>query len=268
MTIQHHPLYGVAMPKLGWVPAPRYLLRRDRILKIMDTLPAQRLLEIGCGAGALINDLARRGHACEALESSSAARQLAGQVNRNNVDVRIHGKPGADWYGAFDSVLSFEVLEHIEDDRGALRQWAAWIRQGGHLLISVPSHAHRWSPSDVWAGHFRRYEREQLIALLRETGFEPVTFECYGFPLSNIVDPIRGYLHGRKLKAQLRNTGGALDLASNTARSGTERGAETLVYPLQASILGELAMRAAFAIQNLFVNTERGTGYLVLARKS
>lgn len=261
-AIQSHPLLGIAMPTLGWVPAPRYLLRRDRILRMLCNLPPQRVAEVGCGAGALIHDLTRMGHACQALETSLEARTLAAAVHWDHPSVRIHETAPEDWHDAFDYVMSFEVLEHIEDDCAALRQWSGWLKTGGHLLISVPSHERRWSASDVWAGHFRRYERAQLEALLRETGFEPVQLECYGFPLANVIEPIRSFLHARKLKKHKDD-----DRATNTARSGTERTAETRLYPIESSFVGTAILRLAFAIQSLFVDTECGTGYLVLARK-
>src|SRR5688572_255286 len=72
-----HTSYGRVAPELGWVPAPRYLLRRHRALNLLKGLPRGRVLEVGCGAGALLNDLAGLGYDCTALESSSEARRVA-----------------------------------------------------------------------------------------------------------------------------------------------------------------------------------------------
>ena len=60
-----------------WVPAPRYLLRRDRVLAALADVPPGRVLEVGCGAGALLRDLHRLGHHCTGLEHSAAARSMA-----------------------------------------------------------------------------------------------------------------------------------------------------------------------------------------------
>ena len=43
-----------------WVPAPRFVLRRDRVLPLVESLPAGRVIEVGCGAGALLRELAQR----------------------------------------------------------------------------------------------------------------------------------------------------------------------------------------------------------------
>ena len=45
---------GPAAPDLGWVPAPRYLMRRARILRQLSTIPTGRLLEVGPGAGMIL----------------------------------------------------------------------------------------------------------------------------------------------------------------------------------------------------------------------
>ena len=63
----------------------------------------------------------------------------------------------------FDLVCAFEVLEHIEDDVAALREWGAKVRPGGYVMISSPAFPDRFGPFDHFAGHFRRYDRQQFV---------------------------------------------------------------------------------------------------------
>ena len=261
-----HPLYGPAIPEHGWVPAPTYVLRRRRILRLLSECASGRLLEVGSGAGAMLADLSRLGFRCDALESSREARELARIVNADDERVAIHDAAPADWAGVFDYVLAMEVLEHIEDDSGALRSWSAWLRPGGTLLLSVPAHPRKWNASDVWAGHFRRYTRDGLRQIAEAAGLGIEHLECYGFPLSNIIDPVRARVPAAKLREEGMDTG--RDRAHASARSGTERGLETRLYPLQASWPGSLAMRFFFAMQYVFLGTDLGTGYIMLCRKS
>lgn len=258
--MERDPLFGVTAPERGWVPAPRYALRRDRLLALARGLGGGRLLEVGPGAGALLSDLAEIGFSCEALETSEAAFRLASELNPG---LRISRAPAAEWRGAFDVVVACEVLEHIEDDRAALEEWGGWLRPGGHLILSVPAHAHRWSATDVWAGHFQRYEKDGLRSLFERSGFTMVELECYGFPLSNLVEPLRAWSHRRALR---RRTGGGLPEA--TAESGVSRGLEARLWPLQASLPGRLLFLAAFHLQKIFRHRDLGTGYLVVARPS
>lgn len=269
--IERHPLFGLTAPELGWVPAPRYALRRDRLLALAAGLGGGRLLEIGPGAGALLPDFAALGFSCAAVESSEEAFRIASALNADQPAVHLRREPAPDWAGAFDAVVACEVLEHIEDDRGALAEWRAWLRPGGHLLLSVPAHARRWSATDEWAGHFRRYERDGLRRLLEDAGLAVEELECYGFPLSNLVEPLRAWSHGRALR---RRQAGARDgmpapaMEKATAQSGVERGLEARLWPLQAGLPGRLLFRAAFRLQTAFRHRDLGTGYLVLARRS
>lgn len=262
-----HSSFGLAAPELGWVPAPSYLLRRDRILRLLRAMQPGMTLEVGCGAGALMGDLVRLGYSCEAIETSPDARKLVAAFHTDDPDIRIHAEASGAWINRFDYVLAFEVLEHIENDHAALVQWASWIKPAGHVLVSVPAHRKRWSASDVWAGHFRRYEREDLRRLLENCGFKVLAIECYGFPLANIVEPLRAWLHKRAMEGD-RNAGSSTQSQTyKSMRSGTERKFEARFYRLQSGFVGSTIVRINFALQSLFIRTELGTGYLALAQK-
>src|SRR3546814_1259154 len=71
---------GIVAPDAGWVPPIRYLLRRARILELLRKQPVGRLLEVGCGAGALLCDLTRRGYAAQGLETSDKALPVAARL--------------------------------------------------------------------------------------------------------------------------------------------------------------------------------------------
>jgi SAM-dependent methyltransferase len=79
--------------------------------------------------------------------------------------------------GAFDMVGIFEVLEHVDDDRGMLAEINRILRPGGHLLIDVPMHMKHFSAFDELVGHVRRYETNELLEKLDKAGFDVVRFE-------------------------------------------------------------------------------------------
>ena len=260
------PVLGPAAPELGWIPAPRYLLRRDRIRRIVNTIPVTRLLEVGPGAGALLVEFAQAGIHCEALEQSEQARQLASQfLARFAVEVPLHAEPGSEWHEQFDLVCAFDVLEHIEDDATALEQWGSWIRPGGGLLLSVPAHMRNWNARDVWAGHYRRYEWTQLVHLFEQSGFTVSTFECYGFPLANLTEKAGDMVYEKKLKQ--RHQQGVSGKQHGTDVSGIDRSTDLTLYPLLHSVAGRQAIRFFLWLQQLFIQRDWGNGYLVLATK-
>ena len=266
MNRQHSedPFLGPAAPDLGWVPAPRYLMRRARLRPLLAALSPGTLLEIGPGAGALLIEAGRRGFQCEALESSREAREIAAaMIADHGLAIPVHASPG-DWAARFDTLCAFEVLEHIEHDREALRQWREWLRPGGVLLLSVPAKMRLWTARDEWAGHFRRYERQPLLQLMRDAGYAVEHFECYGFPLANLSERLSASSYERLM----RGTGGATDRRSQTDRSGVDRGPQFKIYPLVKSTPGKLSLRLFSAVQAAFIHTDLGSGYLLKARRT
>jgi len=263
--MKNYGTIGPAAPDAGWVPAPRYLLRRARVLKHVRRLPPTDALEIGCGAGVLLHELDALGFRCTALEMSPEARELAAALAHGaGRDIQILEAPSADWEKHFPLLMAFEVLEHIEHDLEALQTWRKWMPNGGILLLSVPAHMAKWNPSDVWAGHFRRYERAPLIELLSSAGFETLTVECYGFPLANIAEKVRAAQYAPEVNPGVDETPEGKH--ANSSRSGIDRRHMMKWFPLFKSPLGKLVIRSAELAQRPFLSADIGNGYLVVAK--
>lgn len=258
------PFFGLVAPAEGWVPPLRYLLRRARSLAILGGITPTALLEAGCGAGALLADLSLRGFDCTGLEPSAHAATLAKTLaSVSGTNYRIASEPDGVWNASFGVVCAFDVLEHIQDDHAALAQWCGWLRPGGKLLVSVPAHSQRWGPGDVWAGHYRRYDREPLLKLLASQALQIEHVECYGFPLANLTEWI-GKRTYRRLLAE-RDANVSPEAAS--AESGIQRDTYLRHFSKIDSVVGRLALRTNFLLQRMALRTDLGSGYLVLARK-
>ena len=72
----------------------------------------------------------------------------------------------------FDSVVCLNVVEHVEDDLGALRNIFSALQPGGCAMILVPQDQKAYGTLDEVLGHYRRYSEEQLRARMEEAGFE------------------------------------------------------------------------------------------------
>jgi len=72
----------------------------------------------------------------------------------------------------FDLVLLLDVLEHIGDDLGFLRALVDRLREGGHVLISVPAWMSLFTRHDIGVIHHRRYRPGQLAQVIRDAGLE------------------------------------------------------------------------------------------------
>lgn len=81
---------------------------------------------------------------------------------------------------SFDLVCAFDIVEHIEDDRRAFRELARVAKDDASVIFSVPLHSARWSAFDALVGHVRRYDQENLLAILGEHGFVLTQSASYG----------------------------------------------------------------------------------------
>lgn len=254
--------YGPMLEGL-WVPAPRYVLRRDRIMAALAGHAPGRVLEVGCGAGALLRELADLGHKCIGLEAAPAAASVARTMTNGTGATQIVSEPAPDWKESFDTLLAFEVLEHIEQDEQALREWLTWLKPGGLVMLSMPAHMRSWSRRDEWAGHVRRYERADIMRLTARSNLRLEGLECYGYPLATFTNWLANKRFRNKDMA-----GGADDPHTATAASGTDRSVDLSYFGMQQSWLGRFAMALACQTQRLFRRTDFGDGYIVIARKS
>jgi len=79
---------------------------------------------------------------------------------------QIRSLPFAD--DAFDLVCALDVLEHVDNDHGALWELSRVTKPGGTLVISAPLHPSRWTAFDELVGHKRRYDPSDLISKLAQ----------------------------------------------------------------------------------------------------
>ena len=141
------------------------------------------MLDAGAGSGTFTKRLAARGFDVTSTDVTDEAldvlrSRVSGAVERADAT----SLPFA--ANSFDAVILGRGLEHVENDTAALGEAARVLRSGGVLGVTVPRNPAWFSRSDEWAGHFRRYTREQLESRVTEAGFEIVTCKAWGFPIS------------------------------------------------------------------------------------
>lgn len=170
MDSSYYQEYAATEDKHWWFAARRDILRKI-LRKWLPPDPARRILDVGCGTGAMLELLREFGKA-EGLDSSENAINHCRQ--RLGLDIELHegdipGKlpPGR----SYDVVTAFDVIEHIADPLAALRQVRQLLTPSGLFICTVPAFQFLWGPHDEINHHYRRYARADLVAELKQSGF-------------------------------------------------------------------------------------------------
>ncbi|RYX81532.1 class I SAM-dependent methyltransferase [bacterium] len=140
--------------------------------------PEPRLVDLGCGTGAnlpMLRESVGANGSVVGLDFSPLALRFARQHLHDLSGLALSQGdamqlPLRD--ECADCVTMLDVLEHLSDDNKALREVARILKPGGAIILTVPAYGHLWSAHDEALHHFRRYEKYQLRARLREAGLK------------------------------------------------------------------------------------------------
>lgn len=149
-----------------------YRGRRRIVADMVRSLPlpnSPRILDAGCGSGRNLVELARFGHVVGLEPSSHAAELARGRGLGDVVEGGIGEMPFPP--GSFDLVTCLDVLEHVEDDSGALRELRRVTAPEGLLILTVPAYPGLWGSHDELNRHCRRYRRTELLSRAATAGW-------------------------------------------------------------------------------------------------
>ena len=154
--------------------------RADCIVECLRRFPpGGPLLDVGGGNGHVSLAIRNAGFQPILVEPSLSAVQNA--QSRGLAPLVCSTLEDAGWREqAVPAVASFDVMEHIEDDRSFLQTIGRLLAPGGRLYLTVPAYSLLWSSHDVTVGHFRRYTLGMLRRRLSAAGFE-TEFASYLF---------------------------------------------------------------------------------------
>ncbi len=143
------------------------------------------VIDVGCGTGFVVQELQRtsphlRVVGCDILhEAVLAARRRQQNLPVFQADVlRLSVRR------QFDVIAALDVIEHLDDDEGALSEMFRTLQNGGGLIVTVPQHQWLWSQIDEFSHHRRRYDRAGLVGKLQAAGFD--VLHCTSFFLSTL----------------------------------------------------------------------------------
>jgi SAM-dependent methyltransferase len=143
----------------------------ERIGRLSD---ASTVLDLGCSTGYLLEDL-RRAHPRATLYGVDLVGAGLEKAHANVRDARLLRADVCDLPIAdqtIDVICSANLLEHVPDDRKALREASRVLRPGGRAAIVVPAGPGTFDYYDRFLGHERRYGRQELAEKAVSAGFE------------------------------------------------------------------------------------------------
>ena len=186
-----------------------------------------KILDFGAGIGTYSIPLSSEGFDVSCVEVD----RVQADIIKDNGLVVYDDIKKVD-YESYDAVYSLNVIEHIEDDVGALESIKRILKKDGVLIIYVPAFNSLYSEMDKKVGHYRRYSKGELVEKLNVAGFKiceasyvdclgyfaslvykiyfwsdgsisvrsVLAYDKYIFPISLLIDNILGRLFGKNLK--------------------------------------------------------------------
>ncbi len=166
------------------------LWRMKLLLAALSEARGERVADLGCATGAMIEELrAARPGASYCGFDLSPAQIESNRVRHPHGDWRVAdlSKPEAlpaDLLARFDTLVSTEVIEHLDDPGALLRSAARLAAPGARLVLTTQSGAVRETERRV--GHIRHFTAGEMRALLLENGWKPLRVWNAGWPFHDL----------------------------------------------------------------------------------
>lgn len=194
------------------------------LLSLVGTLQkGQKILDFGAGSGTYADDLKATRTQIDCVEPDVT---LAGILKKKGYTVFSDAK---NLTAKYDIIYTFNVFEHIKDDKNSAKILVKHLKPGGMLVIYVPAFQTLFSSMDKKVGHYRRYRKWMLKELLADQDvsisrlqycdpigfFAALAFKVVGnsngdlspgsikfydrliFPVSRLIEPLTKHFFGK-----------------------------------------------------------------------
>jgi len=156
--------------------------RRQLVLHHLVKLKPQRILDVGCSAGATMDALKVHGFSeIYGIDISEKAVEKC-RLRKLNAFVESAEKTSFE-NNFFDAIIASDVLEHTSSDWKTFNEWYRILKPKGHILLFVPAFMHLWSAHDDMNHHRKRYQLSEIVRIAEKYGFLVKTATYWNFAL-------------------------------------------------------------------------------------
>ena len=139
-----------------------------KVKLILKLVEGKKVLDVGSGSGLLSKTLLTKGYNVTVIDNDVKAIEIAKKKGIQGFVADINT-----WqtYEKFDCIILGDVLEHIQDDKLAMRKVHKMLETNGCIVVNVPAYQTLFSKHDAALGHQRRYSNAELESKLQDSGF-------------------------------------------------------------------------------------------------
>ena len=165
----------------NFIPLKNYFLYCfDKMLCQYNLTPP--FLDVGCGVGDLAGHLSLKGWQGKAIDISDLAIEKAKINLALFPQILVEKKSLFDEGERYNTILAWDVIEHIQDDEVFLKKIFSLLLPKGYVCFCVPNNLKEWRWDDDFYGHLRRYSVDDMRQRLAKAGFEPLLFWDVTYP--------------------------------------------------------------------------------------
>ena len=180
---------NLAIYNTFWEQAPDFVRynpgarhRRRLILRHLSQRRFSSVLDVGCGNGELLGELGRAHPEIATLAGADLSPEQVATNERRFPSVQFHAlnieKTALE--RTFDLVVCSEVIEHLDDQRAAIRNLASMLTDGGTLLVTCPTG--KLFATERHFGHVHHPTPAELVEDVQAAGLRVVSLLNWGWP--------------------------------------------------------------------------------------
>lgn len=144
-----------------------------------------RALDIGAAAGYYSSALKDLGLNVTSLENDLVGVKICQSLGLNAVLGNAEALQCES--NSMDLITMMDVLEHLQDDKKAIKEASRVLRIGGYLYLTVPVGMELWSAHDLHSKHFRRYEFIEIERLLQDENIKILAYRYWNVILRPVL---------------------------------------------------------------------------------